>query len=1442
MEPRNPVYSDDGAVGALRALISGTSFWAPEQLGPQPGWLEHAPFAFWLIDALRPRVFVELGIHGGYSYFAFCQAVRRLRLDTRCFAVDLWKGDEHAGFYGKEVYERVRKRNEQLYSKFSTLIRSSFKDALSRFDDATIDLLHIDGRHFYEDVKEDFENWRRKLSDRAVVLFHDTNVREKNFGVLRFWEELSGQYPHFEFLHGHGLGVLGVGSDLPPPVRALFAAGQNESATAAVRNAYSQLGLVPSLQFSSQTDAAQIMLLSGNLADTEKRAQALAAQVKVLSGNLADTEKRAQALAAQVKVLSGNLADAENRAAVLARLLEQRSSEVASAQNRATELDKALEARSAELAAVRIHATELATQAAAQNEELQSIKNELQSIKNSARWRLASAVGTLGRKAPWLTRAGRRVFRLLRRIVALRPRRQRPQDQPERQLILSSGLFDPEWYCQTYPDVHSTGVDPAMHYLRHGAPEGRDPNPLFSSGWYLRHYPDVKTAQLNPLVHYVRHGAAEGRSPGPLFDAAWYLERYPDVRDAGLNPLAHYLQYGATEGRERRAVTDDPCRSYQYWIETYDTLSPHEVEMIRRSAEYLPKRPLISIVMPVYNSDLALLEKAVNSVRAQIYSNWELCISDDASTLPQVRDALERYAREDERIRVVFRQTNGHISANSNTALSLATGEFVALLDADDELSPTALFWIAEEISRHPDADLIYSDEDKLDAGGRRVDPYFKPDWNPALMLSQNAFSHLGVFRRSLLTRVDGFRAGFEGSQDHDLVLRCAEQTTQEKIRHVPRVLYHWRAVAGSTASREGIKAKPYAWEAGARAIEEHLQRSGTPATVTRALNQFYQVEYKAAATPPKVSIVVPSAFTKELVCQCISGLLRRTKYKNFEILLAISESTAIKNRKHLTALASDPRVRVLKYKNQLFNYSAINNWAIKQSSAPIICLLNDDIDVITPEWLDRLVARVQLPEVGACGALLYYPDGTIQHAGVILGVRGIAGHAYLSLPKGSPGYFGRAALEQDLSCVTAACMVLRREAFDAAGGFNEDLAIAFNDVDLCVRLRQAGWRIIWTPTAELYHSESVSIGHHNSPERAASFKREIKLMRDTWADVLDNDPFYNPNLSLTSVYSDLAVPPRIAKIPDGPFASGPPAPEISAPRGANSQPKASGGLEASKRAGTNRSAATSNPAPATEPDPKGAEFAYYETRAPSPQNALDLFEKRWSSLIPDYGMGQIDLFRDSRIDWFLGQFGDIAGKRILELGPLEAGHTYMLAKHGAKVLAIEGNAGAYLKCLIAKETLGIDSQFLLGDFVKFVTSTDKSFDAVVASGVLYHMEKPLELIRHLARISNHILIWTHYFQRGVVRRNETIRGKFTSRPIVEDGVELWRYEYQDALQWPGFCGGPLPFSMWMTKAGLLSALQKHGFTVTVGQDAPDHPNGPALLLYAHRENNVRKA
>lgn len=569
---------------------------------------------------------------------------------------------------------------------------------------------------------------------------------------------------------------------------------------------------------------------------------------------------------------------------------------------------------------------------------------------------------------------------------------------------------------------------------------------------------------------------------------------------------------------------------YDYWVEQYDSLSDDDVAAIRADIQALPERPLISVVMPVYNTPAAWLERAILSVCGQFYPNWELCIADDASTAPHVRPLLERAAGLDARIKVTFRRRNGHIAAASNDALALATGAFVALLDHDDELAPHALYMVAREIVDHPATDIVYSDEDKLDADGRRCEPYFKPDWDPDLFLGQNYLNHLTVYRRELLDKVGGFRGGFDGSQDYDLALRATECCAPERIRHIPHVLYHWRI--GSGAVTFSSTQRDTAVDAARRAIAEALQRRSLPGKVTTApgAETYNRVIWPVPDMAPLVSLLVPTRDRLSLIRQCVDGLLRRTDYPNLEVLILDNDSHEPDTLCYFDTVQEDPRVRVVPCPGP-FNFSAINNRGVGVAKGEIIGLVNNDIDVIEPGWLREMVGHACRPEVGAVGAKLLYGDDSIQHAGVLLGFGGVAGHWYKFAPRHAPGVFGRLRLVQNLSACTAACLVLRRSVYEEVGGLDEaNLAVAFNDVDFCLKIRERGYVIVWTPHAELYHLESVSRGDDNAPEHRDRFQAEVQFMRARWGALLDTDPYYNPNLTLDSQYPGLAFPPRVTR------------------------------------------------------------------------------------------------------------------------------------------------------------------------------------------------------------------------------------------------------------------------------------------------------------------------
>jgi GT2 family glycosyltransferase len=565
---------------------------------------------------------------------------------------------------------------------------------------------------------------------------------------------------------------------------------------------------------------------------------------------------------------------------------------------------------------------------------------------------------------------------------------------------------------------------------------------------------------------------------------------------------------------------------YALWIRRYDQLREGDVRRIRRQIAHFRDSPLISVLLPVYNPDLKWLRTAIQSVQAQLYPRWELCVVDDASTNRKVWPFLQKYARRDGRIKVIRRADNGHISAASNDALRLANGEFVALLDHDDELAPAALYFVALAFNENRELQLIYSDEDKLDARSRRSDPYFKSDWNPELLLAQNFVSHLGVYRTDLVRRVGGFRVGFEGSQDHDLTLRCIEQIEPEQIKHVPWVLYHWRMGDESTAWC--ATAKPYAQEAARKAVQEHLDRRGIAGTVASSHGVYLRTNYALPTERPMVSIVIPTRDQVSSLQKCLDGIFNNTDYQTYEVIVLDNESYDSQTLEFLATLKKHDRVRVERIEGG-FNYSRLNNRGVELSRGSLVAMLNNDVEVINDNWLSEMVSRAMQPKVGMVGARLWYPNGTIQHGGVVLGAGGIAGHAHVGLRRDEPGYFARANLAQNVSAVTAACALVRREVYLQLGGFDENLAVTFNDVDFCLRLREAGYRIVWTPHAELIHHESASRGSDDSPPKQVRFLAEVDYMKAKWGRMLERDPFYNPNLSLAELFT-LSFPPRTIK------------------------------------------------------------------------------------------------------------------------------------------------------------------------------------------------------------------------------------------------------------------------------------------------------------------------
>ena len=604
-------------------------------------------------------------------------------------------------------------------------------------------------------------------------------------------------------------------------------------------------------------------------------------------------------------------------------------------------------------------------------------------------------------------------------------------------------------------------------------------------------------------------------SAAPLSDIHMWIEalrwKYDDMRSRrnfsrsltyGLKLL---LKFNLREFKQKLFPPDAsvPQREYEAWCARNRITTEKHAAMMEQLKGWTHP-PKISVLVPVYNVPEIYLRKALDSVLNQIYPHWELCVADDKSSAPHIRPLLEEYAQKDARIKVVFREQNGHISAASNSALDLATGEFVATLDNDDELTEHALFEVAKALVADPSLDFIYSDEDKIDLKERRIDPFFKPDWSPEYFLACMYTCHLGVYRTSLLREIGGFRSEFDTAQDYDLVLRVIEKT--RRIHHIPDVLYHWRMLPTSTAS--GSSAKPKAHGVAQAALRDHLQRTGTRGSVEDGPSTgFHRVRFDIVGKP-KISIVIASACNSHVengvevnyLERCMDSIFKTSTWRDFEIVVLDRNRMSPKMQERCANLG----VRRVAYSEE-FNYARVANRGVRSATGEYIVLMNDDMEIITPGWMEALLEFAQRDGVGAVGAKLLFPDDRIQHTGIAV-IGGGPGHPYYCFPKEDPGYFFSNSVHRNWLAVTGACLMTRKDVYESVGGFNEDFPLNYNDVDFCMKLVASGRRIVYTPYAQLYHYESVSRPRGVTSEEAARFQ-------DLWLPRFPIDPYVNPNL-----------------------------------------------------------------------------------------------------------------------------------------------------------------------------------------------------------------------------------------------------------------------------------------------------------------------------------------
>ena len=547
---------------------------------------------------------------------------------------------------------------------------------------------------------------------------------------------------------------------------------------------------------------------------------------------------------------------------------------------------------------------------------------------------------------------------------------------------------------------------------------------------------------------------------------------------------------------------------YEVWYNNHKRTNEELEEQREKTFSYAP---LISILVPVYNTPEEFLKQMIQSVRKQTYGNFELCIANANPSNRQVAEILKVSQEKDNRIKVADVPENEGISQNTNKALAIASGEYIGLLDHDDLLTPDALYEVVKTLNEKDRPEVLYSDEDKVTTDlSEHFQPHMKPDFNLDLLRSNNYICHFFVAKKSLIDAVGAFNPEYNGAQDYDLILRCTEKA--EGIAHIPRILYHWRVHKASTADNPA--SKMYAFDAGKRAIEASLKRMDTEGYVTHTKDLgFYRTHYKVKGNP-LISIVIPNKDQTDTLEKCLSSI-KKSSYHNYEIIIVENNSEDEKTFKYYNKINSD-KVKVI-YWDKEFNYSAINNFGVRHAKGDYILLLNNDVEIINEDWLEEMLSHCQRKEVGIVGAKLYYPDDTIQHAGIVIGIGGVAGSIFVGMHRKYSGYLHKASIQQDLSAVTAACMMIKRSVYEEVGGLEEKLKVAFNDVDFCLRVRRAGYLIVYNPYVELYHYESKTRGAEDSKEKVRRFQSEIEYMRSHWLDLLKNgDPYYNQNLTLT--------------------------------------------------------------------------------------------------------------------------------------------------------------------------------------------------------------------------------------------------------------------------------------------------------------------------------------
>lgn len=973
-----------------KTLIDRPSyFWTPEYL-EDSAWIEHIPFAFWIIDVIKPKTVVELGVHTGTSYFAFCQAIKTLNINSACYGVDTWKGDEHAGFYSDTIFNNVSSWNDQHYSRFSTLIRATFDEAKQFFLDSSIDLLHIDGYHTYEAVKHDFEFWLPKLAPNAIVLFHDINVRKEDFGVFKFWAELIQQYPHFQFDFGYGLGILCIGKASQGELKTLFSGDQNSPQYLFLRNLF--------------FDRGHNFKVQHNLVTT------LQQENKTLTEEKTNAENYKKALN-ELKATHETLQECYNE-------LTERNKSLEQVKNSFTDLNSSL--------------SEVNTQLSEISSELNQVKKENEQLST---------------------------------II--------------------------NWYAATYENRSMAGV------IKEKLKRSFKRSYIKFIDYLLRKEKIKNKYAVTYVLEYIK-----GNGLTPSFRRAWALFKKNGFKSFSKETL-----------RKNAVKKISNNQSFRF----LPVIEEINVDLIKKSIAEFGFSPKISIICPTYNTKPELLALAIKSVNDQLYTNWELCIVDDCSTNYKTIEFLKAH-NDEPNVKIRFLNKNVGISEASNAAIEMATGEFIALMDHDDEITPDALYQVTKLLNEHINADIIYSNECKVDEQGNLSDYFFKPEWSPELLINMMYIGHLTVYRKQfLLDKVGLFRKEYDFSQDYDLALRATEKTSN--IYHIDKVIYHWRITDGSSSQGD----KPYARISNLAALGDSAKRRQIDAEIIQ-LPWANRLKIKVPAER-RVSIIVPTDSYDNLK-ETIESILKCTSFSNYEIL-PVTNSRLVAQ---MQEAVHSPKVSYVPY-DKPYNFSDKCNEGAVYATGDILIFFNDDVRPLQNDWLENLIEFLEIPEVGGTAPKLIYEDDTIQYAGMAAGVRNLVGTTFHSLNKNSHHYLNFPQLVRDVSILSGACLAIKKELFNKINGYDSiNAPIAHSDVDLSYKILEAGFRCVYTPYATLRHIGHLSLKtfeeeEKNKRKKAKKDKADIFLLK-RWGRYL-NDPYF-PTAFKNYVYHDSPEPYQV--------------------------------------------------------------------------------------------------------------------------------------------------------------------------------------------------------------------------------------------------------------------------------------------------------------------------